>query len=58
MSAYNKFHLKGLRQNAIDYTYELIRMEDENTGYQGQAPVNKAMNMMLVLYVSTEFPLY
>lgn len=45
---YDRIHSKSLRKRALDYIYQLVTMEDENTSYQCQAPVNKAMNMMCV----------
>ncbi|ORY69166.1 terpenoid cyclases/protein prenyltransferase alpha-alpha toroid [Leucosporidium creatinivorum] len=44
--AYERVHSTWLRKRALDYVYELIKMEDENTSYQCQAPVNKALNMI------------
>ncbi|WVQ83002.1 hypothetical protein IAT38_005140 [Cryptococcus sp. DSM 104549] len=35
-----------VRQMALDRVYEIITMEDENTGYQTIGPVSKAFNMV------------
>lgn len=47
-NTYERVAPRWLRQRGLDYTYKLITMEDENTEYQCQAPVNKAINMMCV----------
>jgi lanosterol synthase len=35
-----------VRKKALDYVYELIIYEDENTGYQCIAPISKSMHMI------------
>ena len=41
---YEQCPLPPLRQAAIDQAYHLIIAEDENTGYQGIAPLSKMFN--------------
>ncbi|GAA5833036.1 hypothetical protein JCM11251_006487 [Rhodosporidiobolus azoricus] len=43
---YDRFAPGFVRRRALDRAYELIVMEDENTGYQTVGPVSKAMNML------------
>ncbi|KAJ5647316.1 Lanosterol synthase [Penicillium lividum] len=38
--------VKAITKRAEDWTWELIRMEDENTDYAGLGPVNNPMNMV------------
>lgn len=48
LNVYEKFAPSFLRNRALDRTYHLIVMEDENTGYQTIGPVSKSMNMLSV----------
>lgn len=57
MNAYEKVAPSFLRTRALDRAYELIRMEDENTGYQTVGPVSKAMNMLCVPRLAQDSPL-
>lgn len=43
---YEKVAPTRLRDAALRYVYRLIEMEDENTSYQGIAPVSKPMDMI------------
>eukprot|EP01133_Synstelium_polycarpum_P014997 gene14997-17733_t len=45
---YEKYHSTWLRNKAIDFTFEHIRYEDEQTKYIDIGPVNKTMNMLCV----------
>nr|AOE43152.1 cycloartenol synthase [Cavenderia deminutiva] len=45
---YEKVHSKWLRSKAIDFTFDHIRYEDEQTKYIDIGPVNKTMNMLCV----------
>ncbi|KAM9961641.1 hypothetical protein ACTFIR_004497 [Dictyostelium discoideum] len=48
LNAYEKVHSKWLRDKAIDYTFDHIRYEDEQTKYIDIGPVNKTINMLCV----------
>ncbi|EGC40360.1 hypothetical protein DICPUDRAFT_74059 [Dictyostelium purpureum] len=48
LGAYEKVHSGWLRKKAIDYTFEHIRYEDEQTKYIDIGPVNKVINMLCV----------
>eukprot|EP01113_Clastostelium_recurvatum_P013550 TRINITY_DN1720_c0_g1_i1.p1 TRINITY_DN1720_c0_g1~~TRINITY_DN1720_c0_g1_i1.p1 ORF type:complete len:772 (-),score=162.82 TRINITY_DN1720_c0_g1_i1:108-2333(-) len=43
---YEKVHWGWLRRRAIDFTYDHIKYEDEQTKYIDIGPVNKTMNML------------
>jgi len=47
LSIYEQCAFPPLRRMALKEAYNLICMEDENTNYQGLAPVNKVMNMVV-----------
>ena len=48
---YEKCSLPSLRCAALDRVYKLIKMEDENTDYQGIGAVNKMMNLIVRWHV-------
>lgn len=39
--------ISALREAGIRRAYEMVVMEDENTGYQGIGPVNKMLNFLV-----------
>lgn len=48
LSVYERVAPSFIRRAALKRTYELIKMEDENTSYQTVGPVSKAIQMMSV----------
>ncbi|PWZ01644.1 putative lanosterol synthase [Testicularia cyperi] len=44
VGTYDKCHIPPIRKAGIKRAYDLIVMEDENTGYQCLGPVNKMLN--------------
>jgi lanosterol synthase len=46
LGVYEPCHIPFLRRSALNRTYDLIVMEDENTGYQTLGPVSKMMNQV------------
>ncbi|GAA5894217.1 hypothetical protein JCM6882_007604 [Rhodosporidiobolus microsporus] len=46
LDVYDRVAPAFVRKHALDRAYDLVRMEDENTGYQTIGPVSKAMNML------------
>ncbi|RKP10862.1 terpenoid cyclases/protein prenyltransferase alpha-alpha toroid [Thamnocephalis sphaerospora] len=48
MNLYEKHHSKSLREKALKHVYNLILMEEENTGGVNLGPVNKAMDMIIL----------
>ncbi|KAM0786634.1 hypothetical protein ACM66B_002086 [Microbotryomycetes sp. NB124-2] len=46
LSVYEKLAPTFIRKAALKRTYELIKMEDENTSYQTVGPVSKAIQMI------------
>jgi len=48
LGIYEKIHSKWLRDKAIDFTFDQIRYEDEQTKYIDIGPVNKVVNMLCV----------
>lgn len=48
LSVYEKVAPNFVRDAALDKAYNLVVMEDENTGHQTIGPVSKAMNMLYV----------
>ncbi|THH29516.1 hypothetical protein EUX98_g4663 [Antrodiella citrinella] len=47
LGVYEQCAFPPLRRMALNEAYKLICMEDENTNYQGLAPVSKVMNMVV-----------
>ncbi|PWA02295.1 hypothetical protein BB558_001568 [Smittium angustum] len=47
---YERFHLKSLRKKALEETLLQIHLELENTNYLCIAPVNYAVNMLVMYY--------
>lgn len=47
LAAYEPCAIPPIRRLALKTAYGLICMEDENTNYQGLAPVSKVMNMVV-----------
>ena len=47
LGAYESCHIPPLRRAAMRKVYELCKLEDENTEYQGLGPVNKMMNQVV-----------
>nr|AOE43150.1 cycloartenol synthase [Rostrostelium ellipticum] len=48
LGVYEKLHSTWLRKRAVDFTFEHIRYEDEQTKYIDIGPVNKTINMLCV----------
>lgn len=48
MYYYEKVHSSWLRKKAVEFTFDHIRYEDEQTKYIDIGPVNKVMNMLCV----------
>ncbi|GAM17601.1 hypothetical protein SAMD00019534_007760 [Acytostelium subglobosum LB1] len=48
LGVYEGVHSKWLRDKAIDFTFDHIRYEDEQTKYIDIGPVNKTLNMLCV----------
>ncbi|EFA81207.1 cycloartenol synthase [Heterostelium album PN500] len=48
LNLYERMHSKWLRDKAIDFTFDHIRFEDEQTKYIDIGPVNKTLNMLVV----------
>ncbi|KZP01638.1 terpene synthase [Calocera viscosa TUFC12733] len=48
--AWEQCVIPPVRRRAMEYTYQLVVQEDENTGYQDLGPVNKMLNQ-IVRYV-------
>ncbi|KAH8090819.1 putative lanosterol synthase [Filobasidium floriforme] len=46
LAVYEQCPLSPLRKMGVDRAYELVVMEDENTGYQTIGPVSKMFNMV------------
>ncbi|KAE9408701.1 terpene synthase [Gymnopus androsaceus JB14] len=51
LSSYEMCSLPPLRKVALEKVYNLIVMEDENTGYQTLGPVSKMFNLIARVYV-------
>ena len=49
LGAYETVAPNFIRKRALERTYRLVVMEDENTGYQTIGPVSKPMNMLFVV---------
>ncbi|PBK72268.1 terpene synthase [Armillaria solidipes] len=47
LGAYELCTLPPLRRKAVDRAYQLVVLEDENTGYQTLGPVSKMMNLVV-----------
>ncbi|KZT53408.1 lanosterol synthase [Calocera cornea HHB12733] len=45
--AWEQCVLPPVRRRAMDYTYQLVVQEDENTAYQDLGPVNKMLNQIV-----------
>lgn len=45
---YEKVHSSWLRKRAVEFTFDQVRYEDEQTKYIDIGPVNKTMNMLCV----------
>ena len=50
LGAYESCPLPPLRRAAVARAYELIVLEDENTGYQTLGPVSKMFNLVARVY--------
>eukprot|EP01132_Coremiostelium_polycephalum_P005557 gene5557-6920_t len=48
LNAYEKVHSTWLRDKAVEFTFDQIRFEDEQTKYIDIGPVNKTINMLCV----------
>lgn len=48
LDVYDRIAPSWIRTKALERAYGLVKMEDENTGYQTIGPVSKAMNMLQV----------
>lgn len=46
LDLYEKCSFPPLRRKAVNWAYQLIKWEDENTSYQDLAPVNKMFNLV------------
>jgi lanosterol synthase len=51
LGAYEHCALPPLRKAGLDFVYDLVVKEDENTSYQTLGPVNKMMNLIVRHYV-------
>lgn len=51
LSAYEACAIPPVRKAGLDFAYNLVVKEDENTDYQDLGPVNKMMNMVVRHYV-------
>lgn len=51
LGAYESCAIPPLRRAGLDFVYDLIVKEDENTSYQDLGPVNKMMNLIVRHYV-------
>lgn len=48
LNVYEKFHLKGTRQKALQFALDYINAEDQQTNYINIGPVNQAINSIAV----------
>jgi lanosterol synthase len=51
LGSYESCAIPPIRRKALDYCYNLIVMEDENTAHSTLAPVNKMLNLVVRAHV-------
>lgn len=51
LNTYEACAVPPIRKAGLDFVYDLVVKEDENTGYQDLGPVNKMMNLIVRHYV-------